>query len=179
MSSSNSTALDTTATGHPMTEQEMKLRALVFPPAAQVKGCPHCDWCVLDTDPLSVYPAIRLEAHIKDRHTVQPTTPTPWIFDGGVKIGPPSGAAGIDVDVTEMVALVYGQGNATLRGNANLIVKAVNNHARLVDVLLDVADLLNDYSDVNDGDDGRPVANRAMSLLEEVRAVLARVEGRA
>jgi len=44
----------------------------------------------------------------------------------------------------------------------------------LVDALQQCAEFLDNYSDVNDGDDGQPVPNRAMSLLQYVDAVLAK-----
>ncbi len=46
----------------------------------------------------------------------------------------------------------------------------------LLDVLHRCAELLDDYSDVVDGDDG-PLPNRAMSLLRDVEAAIAKAEG--
>jgi len=45
-----------------------------------------------------------------------------------------------------------------------------------LDVLYRCAELLDDYQDVNDGDDGQPVPNRAMSLLQDVEPLIAKVE---
>jgi len=53
-------------------------------------------------------------------------------------------------------------------GDARLIAASPD----MVDVLLSCAGLLNDYSDVNDGPDGEPRPNKAMSLLQDVEAVL-------
>ncbi len=47
----------------------------------------------------------------------------------------------------------------------------------LLDVLHRCAELLDDYSDVVDGDDG-PLPNRAMSLLGDVEAAIAKAEAR-
>jgi hypothetical protein len=46
----------------------------------------------------------------------------------------------------------------------------------LVGMLEECADYMDDHSDVNDGDDGQPVANRAMSLLREIDDLLTRVK---
>lgn len=43
-------------------------------------------------------------------------------------------------------------------------------------VLQEVADFLEDYSDVMDGDDGAPAPNKAMSLLGEVEREIDRLE---
>lgn len=43
-------------------------------------------------------------------------------------------------------------------------------------LLYDVSDCLDDYSDVHDGDDGQPVANRAMRLQQPVDELIARLE---
>ena len=40
----------------------------------------------------------------------------------------------------------------------------------LVDILDNCAEFLDNYVDVNDGDDGQPVPNRAMSLKADVEA---------
>jgi hypothetical protein len=47
----------------------------------------------------------------------------------------------------------------------------------LLSALYEAADALDNYSDVNDGDDGQPVANRAMSALRDVEAAIAKAEG--
>jgi hypothetical protein len=47
----------------------------------------------------------------------------------------------------------------------------------LYDVLLECADVLDNYSDVTDGEDGQPRANAAMAMLSRVNNVLAKVEG--
>ncbi len=49
----------------------------------------------------------------------------------------------------------------------------------MLDALHVAAEALDNYSDVNDGDDGRPVANRAMSALRVVEAAIAKAERRA
>jgi hypothetical protein len=56
--------------------------------------------------------------------------------------------------------------------NANLISAAPD----MLDVLQRCAEVLDDYSDVLDGDDGHPRPNRAMSLLQDVEAVIAKAE---
>lgn len=58
-------------------------------------------------------------------------------------------------------------------GNARLIAAAPD----LLAVLHECAELLDDYSDVNDGDDGQPVANKAMAMLQVVEAAIAKAEG--
>jgi hypothetical protein len=59
--------------------------------------------------------------------------------------------------------------------NARLIAAA----PELLAALKQCAELLDDYSDVNDGaDGGSPVPNRAMSLLRDVEAAIAKAEGR-
>ncbi len=45
----------------------------------------------------------------------------------------------------------------------------------LYDVLTDVAVYLDDHADVLDGAEGEPIPNKAMQLLREVEAVLAKV----
>lgn len=57
--------------------------------------------------------------------------------------------------------------------NARLIAAA----PELLEALQRCAELLDDYSDVNDGEDGQPVPNRAMSLLHDVEAALSKAEG--
>lgn len=55
------------------------------------------------------------------------------------------------------------------------------NATDVIDVLNDCAEFLDNYSDVNDGDDGQPVPNRAMSLMsrvEEARDAMQRQEDR-
>lgn len=46
-------------------------------------------------------------------------------------------------------------------------------------LLQEVAEFLEDYSDVRDGDDGAPVPNRAMSLLCEVEREIEKLTSRA
>lgn len=41
----------------------------------------------------------------------------------------------------------------------------------MIDVLAECLAVLDDYSDVNDGEDGQPRPNRAMSLMQEIEAV--------
>lgn len=47
----------------------------------------------------------------------------------------------------------------------------------MYELLNDLRDLLDDYSDVVDGDDGQPRPNRAMSALAEVDRLLAKIDG--
>ncbi len=54
----------------------------------------------------------------------------------------------------------------------------VDDRNALIEVLFRVADYLDDKSDVEDGPDGQPQPNRAMCLLQDVEAVLAKM-GRA
>jgi hypothetical protein len=46
-------------------------------------------------------------------------------------------------------------------------------------VLQEVADYLDSYADVVDGDDGQPEANDALRLLTDVNAVIAKATGAA
>ncbi len=48
--------------------------------------------------------------------------------------------------------------------------------AELIDVLEDVNEFLDGYVDVNDGEDGQPVANKAMVLQSLVQDVLKRAK---
>lgn len=47
-----------------------------------------------------------------------------------------------------------------------------------LEILGDVAEFLEDYSDVIDGDDGAPAPNKAMSLLGEVEREIERLKAR-
>jgi hypothetical protein len=47
--------------------------------------------------------------------------------------------------------------------------------ARIVLLLEELKDVLDNYSDVNDGADGQPVPNRAMSAIQDIDAVLAEI----
>lgn len=46
----------------------------------------------------------------------------------------------------------------------------------MLDALYECVEVLDNYSDVNDGDYGQPVPNRAMSLLQRIEPLIARVE---
>ena len=63
--------------------------------------------------------------------------------------------------------------DAESESNARLIAAA----PELLEALKRCAELLDDYSDVNDGEDG-PRPNRAMSLLTDVEDAIAKAEGR-
>jgi hypothetical protein len=58
--------------------------------------------------------------------------------------------------------------------NARLIMAAPD----LLAVLHEVREVLDQYSDVRDGEDGFPRPNAAMAMLTRVEAAIARVEGR-
>lgn len=70
-----------------------------------------------------------------------------------------------DADRT-VIAKIY------IEADAQTIVTAVNSHAELVAALEEVREYLDDRADVNDGPDGKPVANSAMQLLQVVDAAL-------
>lgn len=78
------------------------------------------------------------------------------------------------VDKAGQVHYLLGMCEALLaEANAEIMRarKAAANSARLADALRDCAELLDDYSDVNYGEDG-PRPNRAMSMLQRVKLVL-------
>lgn len=154
--------------GYPLTEWEVNQHGFdQFPPSAQVKTCPHCDVRFVDTDPLSVGPALRLEAHISQQHSVPVTTPTPWIFDG-IKVGPASTGVYTDLVATgQMVALVYGTG----RGDGRLIVRAVNSHEPMLAALKVTLEYWEStgFADCDEGCD---------CIVDSVRAAIALAEGR-
>lgn len=56
--------------------------------------------------------------------------------------------------------------------NSRLIAAAPD----MLEVLRECAEVLDNYSDVDDGDDGRPVANRAMQMLRAIEDVIGKVE---
>jgi hypothetical protein len=47
----------------------------------------------------------------------------------------------------------------------------------LLEVLRDALELLEDYSDVDDGSDGEPVANRAMQMCTSISDVIFKATG--
>ena len=53
-------------------------------------------------------------------------------------------------------------------------VETVRNRDERTDILDRIEEFLDNYVDVNDGEDGRPVPNRAMSLLSDVQEARAR-----
>ncbi len=85
-----------------------------------------------------------------------------------------------DGDATGRYAYLFGLACSRL-AVANTAWLRLTPKAALVPELLDVlhrcAELLDDYSDVVDGDDG-PLPNRAMSLLTDVEAAIAKAEQR-
>jgi hypothetical protein len=92
-------------------------------------------------------------------------TPGPWrtlhAYDDRWSIGNPEQEDG-------SVCLVYG------KANAHLIAAA----PELLNALRTAAEALDAYSDVDDGPDGRPCANRAMSALIEIERLLDRFDGK-
>lgn len=72
----------------------------------------------------------------------------------------------------EVVAALNRANAATTRAEAERDQQA-GALGTLREALEACADLLDDYADVDDGDDGHPRPNRAMSLLREVEAALA------
>lgn len=66
---------------------------------------------------------------------------------------------------------------AEAEANAAFIVRAVNAHDDLIETLHEVAEFLDNQSDVEDGDYGVPRPNRAMQLLIEVRNAISKAEG--
>lgn len=64
-------------------------------------------------------------------------------------------------------------GDAEDAANARLIASAPD----MYDLLNALDDLLDDYEDVIDGDYGEPRPNRAMSMRQEIVALLARIDG--
>lgn len=55
---------------------------------------------------------------------------------------------------------------------ADSLVLLDYDRSRLIDCLKDVLETLDKYSDVRDGDDGRPTANPAMSAVMEIEQLL-------
>lgn len=104
-------------------------------------------------------------------------SPGPWKVSplDGRTIGPVRvlQANGTNVPQMQAVAVVKDRLLET-SANGRLIAAA----PEMFEVLQRCAELLDDYQDVNDGDDGQPRPNRAMSLLQDVEAVIAKVEGR-
>jgi hypothetical protein len=47
----------------------------------------------------------------------------------------------------------------------------------LLEVLRDARELLEDYSDVDDGNDGEPVANRAMQMCQSISDAIFKATG--
>ncbi len=65
-------------------------------------------------------------------------------------------------------------GMSTTEVNDRDLLQLLRQRDELVATLEDVNEFLDGYVDVNDGEDGQPVANKAMSLQIEVQAVLAK-----
>jgi hypothetical protein len=99
-------------------------------------------------------------------------TPGPWgwTYDGSstYSVGRAEDPQGF------RVACIYDRRDDRGMANARLIAAAPD----LLEMLQRCAELLDDYSDIRDGDDGTPRPNRAMSLLQDVEAVIAKAEGR-
>lgn len=57
-----------------------------------------------------------------------------------------------------------------------MLIQADARFKDALDALRRVSEFLDDYSDVNDGDDGQPIANRAMLLKSDVDAIVERLE---
>ena len=70
------------------------------------------------------------------------------------------------------IAALYGADGA----NNGPIIKAAPD---MLAMLEEVADYLDRYADVRDGDDGQPEANAALRLLTDVNAVIAKAKGAA
>ncbi len=105
-------------------------------------------------------------------------TPGPWdfqdmrdCFDKHIAIRPHG--QGFLLASLSSESFTYGAGGHDIDANAHLIAAAPD----MLDMLKRCAELLDDYSDVNDGEDG-PRPNRAMSLLTDVEAIIAKAEGR-
>lgn len=75
-------------------------------------------------------------------------------------------------DYASVVALAQ-EKDPNWAANARLIASA----PELLETLHRCAELLDDYSDVLDGDDGQPRPNRAMSLLQDVERVIEKAKG--
>lgn len=63
---------------------------------------------------------------------------------------------------------------ATCATLAQTYERTMNVHADMLSMLEEVADYLDRYADVVDGDDGQPEANDAMRLLTAVNDVIAK-----
>lgn len=67
-------------------------------------------------------------------------------------------------------------GSADAKAATQHIVRAVNSHADLLEALESALEFVEDYEDVDDGPDGRPVANKAMSLASQLREAIAKAQ---
>lgn len=98
-------------------------------------------------------------------------TPGPWTQTAhAVQSGYVSYIKG-NADHDEVAVLYSDERQAA---NALLIAAAPD----MLDALHECADLLDNYSDVIDGDDGQPRPNRAMSMLTEIERIIRKAEGR-
>ncbi len=61
-------------------------------------------------------------------------------------------------------------------GNAEANARLIAAAPTMLDALREVVDVLDDYADVNDGDDGLPRPNKAMSALTLVNEAIAKAE---
>ena len=114
-------------------------------------------------------------------------TKGPWKVDGDFRVNAPAfrdhaveiGPDGKEkLNVSDMVALVYapwrtsGERYGSNAANAKLIAAA----PEMFDLLREVAEVLDTYSDVLDGAEGHPRPNQAMSMLTQVEGLLQRFE---
>lgn len=76
------------------------------------------------------------------------------------------GSIAVLTDAGERVAKVWGAD----------VARVVALAPEMLAVLEACADCLDNYSDVVDGEDGRPLPNRAMSMLRDVEAVIAKAK---
>ena len=103
-------------------------------------------------------------------------TPGPWYAVGGsVEVA----GRGIP-DICAVDPCLFDQEHlprsaAEILANSRLIARAPD----MLALLQEVAEYLDSYADVVDGDDGQPEANAAMRLLTEVNAVISQAGGAA